>query len=138
VNKVYVLDACALIAFLQDEEGAEKVGELLAASQQHACELVMNKVNLLEVYYCVCREQGAAKAEEVLRLVRGLPLNIIDCLSDHVFREAGRLKSTHRVSLADAIALAEAMIRGAEIVTADHHEFDLLEKQGELIFCWIR
>ena len=45
-----VLDACAVIAFLRDEAGAESVEALLCAAEEGRLRLSMNKVNLLEVY----------------------------------------------------------------------------------------
>ena len=42
------------------------------------------------------------------------------------------------ISLADSVALAFAKNREAELVTSDHHEFDALDKLGELSFFWIR
>lgn len=51
MNDVYVLDACSIIAFLAEESGAEKVKELFYQSAENKIELIMNKINLLEVYY---------------------------------------------------------------------------------------
>ena len=62
----------------------------------------------------------------------------IDKLKDNVFKEAGRLKATYKISLADSIVLAEAKTRGAKILTADHHEFDPINKDLEVSFYWIR
>jgi len=56
-----------------------------------------------------------------------------------VLIEAGRIKSDYRrISLADAIALAEASVRDGYIVTADHHEMDKLDQAGIVKFMWIR
>ena len=52
--------------------------------------------------------------------------------------EAGRLKSKYRISLADSIALAEALILGGELLTCDHHEFDVIKKKEPINFMWIR
>ncbi|MDR0459858.1 MAG: hypothetical protein LBH62_00220 [Nitrososphaerota archaeon] len=59
-------------------------------------------------------------------------------LTDIVFNEAGRFKASYRISLADSIALAETTVFGGELLTADHHEFDVIEKQEEIKFHWIR
>ena len=48
------LDACAIIAYLNDEEGAEKVEELLWQSDQRSGNLFMHEVNFLEMY-CVSK-----------------------------------------------------------------------------------
>jgi len=94
MSETYVLDACALLAFLN--------------------------------------------AEETLNKIRSLPITIIAVLSDEVFEEAGRLKATYKVSLADSIALAEAKTRKVQLLTSDHHEFDPLDVQKEVKFSWIR
>jgi hypothetical protein len=59
-------------------------------------------------------------------------------LTDSVFNEAGRFKASYRISLADSIALAETIVSSGELLTADHHEFDVIEKQEEIKFHWIR
>ena len=136
--EAYVLDACSLIAFLNDEEGADRVENLLKNAKERNVELFMNKLNVLEVYYGIYRDDGEGAADEILSKILELPVEIIDDLSDAVLKESGRLKGSYRISLADSIALGEAKVRNAQVVTADHHEFDLLEEKGEGNFFWIR
>lgn len=134
----YVLDACGLIAFLSDEEGSGKVESLLKKAEKHECVVYMHQINILEVYYGIYREDGREKADEVYDKILNLPVTIIEKLDATVIKEAGRLKAVHKISLADSIALAETKIRKALIVTCDHHEFDVIEKNKELKFYWIR
>jgi len=138
VKAIFVLDACALIAFFNDERGADKVEDIIQKAKRKEYTVYMNKLNLLEIYYGVYRDDGEIKAETMLTRTLNLPLKIIDKLDDKVFREAGRLKAEYKISLADSIALAEAKIRKAQLVTADHREFDPIEKDGEISFYWIR
>jgi len=138
MKKSYVLDACGLIAFLSDEEGSGKVEALLKKAEKHECIVYMHQINVLEIYYGIYREDGKEKADEVYDKILNLPVTIIESVDVIVFREAGRLKAVYKVSLADSIALAESRTRKAQIVTCDHHEFDVLEKNKELIFYWIR
>ena len=51
---------------------------------------------------------------------------------------AAQFKSSSRISLADSIALALAGVRGAPLVTSDHHEFDPIERASKARFLWIR
>ena len=138
MKQLFVLDACTLIAFFNDEEGADKVEELLREAKEERFNLTMSKINILEIYYGIYREMGYEAGEEVLSKIKKLPITIVSKLSDSVFKESGRLKATYRVSLADSIAIAEAKVRDAKLVTADHHEFDPLEEKGEVRFFWIR
>ena len=138
MNAAYQLDACALIAFFADEVGADSVTEILGTAEKGECSVFLNKINLLEVYYATWRKLDKTTADEVLRKAIGLPITIVDGLSNEVLAEAARLKVSHRISLADAIALADARIRGAELVTSDHREFDPVEQAERLAFHWIQ
>ncbi|MDR2759379.1 MAG: type II toxin-antitoxin system VapC family toxin [Spirochaetaceae bacterium] len=123
-----VLDACALIAYFKDEEGWEAVQDLLERAGQNEVNLLMSKYNLLEIYYGFYRADGKDRAEQVLETATNLPIQIIDELSDVVFREAGRLKAVYDISLADAVALGLASACETPLVTSDHHEISAIEK----------
>lgn len=134
----YVLDACALIAFLDGEKGSERVRDLLREAEKGNCEMWMNILNLLEIYYGVYREDGANVALETLALILVLPINIMWEISFPVFLKAGEIKAKYKVSLADSIAAAEAIIKRATLITADHREFDPLDTDRIVRFLWIR
>ena len=61
----YVLDACALIALLKDEAGAEEVSVIFNDTFKGEAQISMNKINLLEVYYDVYRSAGKETADKV-------------------------------------------------------------------------
>jgi uncharacterized protein len=134
----FVFDACAVIAYLNDEEGADKVEELLWESNQKLNTLFIHEINLLEIYYGVYRDEGEQLAEETYDKIINLPIKVITGMNKNVFKAAGRFKAIYRISLADSIALAEAKVRKISLVTCDHHEFDPIEKNNELSIFWIR
>ncbi|MDR2167577.1 MAG: type II toxin-antitoxin system VapC family toxin [Clostridiales bacterium] len=138
-KKTFILDACALIAFLKDEEGAEIVGNLISGAYRGEIDLFINRVNLMEVYYGFYRSRGKEYALRFLRTVGKWKINVYD-FTDEVLIEAGRLKVSYRISLADSVVLGQAIVSGAVLLTADHHEFNIIEKQGleGIEFCWIR
>jgi len=136
--RYYVLDACALIAFLRNEDGAEIVSTILNDAVENEVKIHMSYINLLEVYYDIYRSAGQEKAKYELDMIKMLPVTFQTAITDEVFAKAGRFKATYRISLADSIALAEASVSGSELLTADHHEFDVIEKQESVSFCWIR
>jgi len=134
----YVLDACALIALLQEESGADKVSAVLNSADNGEAEIVMHKVNFLEVYYDAYRSRGKEQANLMWTEFRRLPVSINAEISDEIFAEAGRLKASHRISLADSISLAQAIVFDGELLTADHHEFDIIEGNEPVRFFWVR
>lgn len=118
----YVLDAVAVLAYLGDEEGAEKVEELLEKSERGEIKLFINYVNLGEVYYIIARELGVAKANEAITIVKRWNMEFVG-VDESIALIAARIKATHKLSYADAIAVATAIEKKGIIVTGDR-EFD--------------
>ena len=134
----YVLDACALFALLQDEAGADKVAAVINAANAGKATVTMHKVNLLEVYYGAYRARGKEQANLMVENLSKQPIDINTEITSKIFEEAGRLKASYKISLADSIALAQAMVLDANFLTADHHEFDVIEGKEPIRFHWIR
>lgn len=138
MSNIYILDACALLAIINNEQGADRVEDVLREALAQKAVVYMNKVNVYEVYYGIYRVNGQARADEVYQIIQKQPIEIIDVLTDDVFREAARLKAKFKISLADSIVLGEASIRKASLLSSDHHEFDIIEQQEDIKFDWIR
>ena len=98
----------------------------------------MNAVNLLEVYYDDYRQHGKEAADRMLSEVKTLSIEIITETEDELFLEAGQFKANYRISLADAFALAQSKVSCGTLITADHHEFDIIEEKEPIQFLWIR
>jgi len=130
----YLLDACALIAFFNKEEGADVVESLF----ENEKEIFVSIVNVYEVYYDACRADGEEKAKELLADIEKLPVTIIRNIDKEVIIKAARFKVDFSISLADSIALGLGKHLSAKVVTADHHEFDKIEEKKSADFCWIR
>jgi PIN domain nuclease of toxin-antitoxin system len=131
----YVLDACALIAYLRDEPGGDRVEEILLSGHP----VRISAVNLLEVCYdAERRSANPAGALEVLNKTSQLNIEVFWELAPEQLLAASSFKAAGRISLADAIALALAKYFNAPLVTADHHEMDPIEKAGLATFEWLR
>ncbi len=116
--KTRVLDASALMTFFEDRPGAETVEELLAKAAEAKWPLLMSVVNWGEVYYSVWRTRGEAGANQKLREIAELPIEIVDADSG-LTRLAASLKAEHNLPYADCFAAALAQARKATLVTSD-------------------
>jgi len=134
----YVLDACAFIAFLKDEEGHSIVDDIFKDAIDGKCKIFLHKATLLEVYYEFFRSSGKAFADKLLSSVAKQPIVLINKLDNRFIQNAGFYKATHKISFADSFVLALASIKKAVIISSDHHEFDDIEKSSSLQFKWIR
>lgn len=125
MSRPYVLDAFALMAFLNEEPGGERVKELLEGAERGEFPLRMHLVNLIEVYYSVYREDGEARANEVYLWVQRLPITLCPLELEDVAR-VGSFKGGYHISLADAFAAALTQGQEGILVTGDP-EFKELE-----------
>lgn len=135
-ERVYIFDACAIIALLDDEPGAEVV-EALLAEEDHRC--VIHLLNVCEVYYHLYRRAGQQRADKLKGILESYGFELEDSLVPTLWQEASQLKAEwRRVSLVDCFAVALAIREKATLVTSDHHELDPLAEAALCPFRFIR
>ncbi len=118
----YLLDTSAVLTFLEDEAGAERVETLL-----HQEVILLAYITLLEIYYITRQERGEDVADKRYALLKQLPITILWEVDEATLLTAGRFKAHHRLSLADAIIAAFAQRQGAILVHKDPEFEALLE-----------
>lgn len=132
-----VFDTEAIIAFLYDEPGHERVGDLLARVEAGTADGYLAETNASEVYYLVARFEGRddspttasfRAADRDLRTLERLGVTIRRA----EWRRAGEVKADGRVSLADAHAVALAHELDATLVAGADDDFDALPVDVEV------
>ena len=131
--KSSVLDSYAVLAFLFQEKGSEKVAELLEKAAEADKTLFMVAPNWAEVRYMVERKVGAEQWPKTRAKLLGLPIDIVP-VDQELAEIAGGIKATKKMSLADCFAAALAKQKKIEIYTGDP-EFKAVEK--ELNITWL-
>lgn len=119
-SRPWLLDTSALLSFIEDETGADRVEQAL----KQPTTLVPWPV-LLETHYISLQEEGQAEADRRIALIKQLKVGILWGMDESTLLTASKLKAEHRVSLADAIIAAFAIRRGAVLMHKDP-EFDAL------------
>jgi len=131
----FVIDSCAMIAFLYGEPGKDVVKDALNGDN----DVYMHSVNILEVYYDSVKRIGNAEAGIFLKWIFDeSPIEILYEITEDTIIEAGYFKSKYKISLGDSFVLAASKLRNARIISSDHHEFDIIEKLEDIDFLWIR
>jgi PIN domain nuclease of toxin-antitoxin system len=131
----YALDAGPIIAFLDDEPGAEVVEDVLT---EPGSQCFAHIFNLTEVYYIYFRRGGVGIAEDAIQAVLDVGIVIRDDNDTAYWKEAATFKGTHAMALPDAFCLALARRLGGTVVTTDHTEFDPLMPLGYCSILFIR
>lgn len=128
-----VLDSHALLSFLRDEPGADKVATLLGKAERNDKRLQMTEVSYAEVQYIVRRKEGEAAWRVIADELTALPIEFHS--ADRRLADlAAEFKSRFKISLADAFTAALAKLCNAELVTGDR-EFRALDAVISII--WI-
>jgi predicted nucleic acid-binding protein len=130
--KSSVLDSYAVLAFLFQEKGHEKVLELFEKAAQADQPMLIAAPNWAEVRYVVERKVGTARWHEARHKLLGLPLEVVP--ADQAVAElAGEIRATKKMSLADCFAAALAKQKKADLYTGDP-ELRSVEKDVKLVW----
>lgn len=127
MTKMVVLDASAVLAYLQEENGSEKMDVILAEGRG-----MMSTVNYAEVVGKLL-EAGLPESS-VKSVMANLDLNV-ESLDDKQAWKTGLLRITTKefgLSLGDRACLALADIKNLPVVTADK-QWDKLKTNFKII-----
>jgi PIN domain nuclease of toxin-antitoxin system len=127
-----VLDSYALLAFFEDEPGADFVRSLLVEAEAGNVKLAMCVVNLGEVWYSIARAVSPTQADALIEEILAMSIEIVDAGWDLTY-QAATFKARGGLSHSDCYAAALGKLRQAEIVTGDR-EFEKLS--GEITITW--
>ena len=126
---VIIIDACALIAYLNGEEGCDVIGDLLLSSE----ETYIHAANWCEVCYdFLKRDSGDSKLQELRDALPELGIKIYRDMGDPLLKLVASLKATlygkkRTVSFADCFALASTALLEGCLVTSDYEMGSFLE-----------
>lgn len=125
-----VFDSHAILRFAQDEAGAEKVEQILRASEEGDVRAFMSEINFGELYYITIRRLGQEAASRFLEQLSTLSIERVPA-SWEIIASASELKARHALSYADCFVAAVALKHQASIVTGDP-EFKKIQDMVEI------
>jgi len=127
-----VLDSWALLCYLEQESGFEKIIQVFEEAVNDSRPLLMTVINWGEVYYQIVRRYGEDRAREIERLIGSFPIILVD-IDRNLTREAALMKATKKMAYVDCFAAALAKQRKAELYTGDP-EFRSVEKEIKILW----
>lgn len=130
-----VLDASALLAYLKREGGYEMVKAALSAASANDIAILMNEINLGEVYYIIVRERSLEAARYFLH--ERLPLLPIKLVPNSLAEvtAAAEFKAGLGLHYADAFAAMTANQSNAVLLTSDR---DFEKAAAEIEIHWLK
>lgn len=122
--KRYLLDTSALLTLRDDEEGADRVAEILGQARARRANCFACFLTLMEVFYRVWKDEGEFEGRLAYEQCQELPLTWIH-EDKALLEKAAEIKAIHQVSLADAWIGASALLQDAQLVHKDPEFEDL-------------
>ena len=133
MSKSYVLDANAVLHFVEDGPGAKRVEQLFKHALRERSRVLMSVVNWGEVFYHSWQRDGEESARRLLVDLSRLPLELIPVDLSQAL-QAGEIKARHKIPYVDCIAAGLAILHHAVLVTSDR-DFEKLGRRVEVL--WI-
>lgn len=134
MKEILVLDSWAVLAWLQGEKSGAVVKDLMRWAEGHheagskvkrvlgshlkEPKLLINIVNVGEVWYLLARRRGEKEAHSIVEEMTSGVLEVVSA-SDKVVWEAARFKMKYSIAYADAFAAATANLHQAKLVSGD-------------------
>jgi len=128
----YVFDTEAIISFLYNEPGHERISTLLSRVAAGEADGYLAETNASEVYCLVARFEGTADDQPTTESLRTADRDLRTLTRNGLtiahadWQLAGKVKADGQISLADAYAVALAAGRDATLVVGANDDFDSL------------
>jgi predicted nucleic acid-binding protein len=116
----YVLDASALIRYVDNEAGADRVGQILSACANWRARVVISAVQWGEVAGNLCKSFGISEERQIMVNLLPSEAEIVPATGERAVR-AAEIRLDRRISYADAFAV-ELTLDSPDhlLVTADY------------------
>ena len=131
-TKTYVLDANAILDYVQDGPGAATIERLLRDVFRHDAALMTSVINFGEVFYWLWKNKGEQRARQTIDDLAFLPLQIVPVDLPQALK-AGELKALHKIPYVDCVAAALALQQTATLVTSDR-DFEKLGRRFPVLW----
>ena len=94
MSKTYVLDASALLNFVEDGPGAERLEGLFKDARHNGAPLLMSVLNWGEVFYHSWQHRGEESARNTMAGLVRLPIELVPVDVPQILKAGGSRSST--------------------------------------------
>lgn len=131
-----MLDSWAVMAWLKGQNPAsDQVRALFSACRRQEVKLLINILNVGEIFYLSAKSKNTRYGE---RVISGLRSRVaVVSANDDLVMYAATLKARYAISYADAFAAATAITHRSSLVTGDRELRTLADHHKALKLLWL-
>jgi predicted nucleic acid-binding protein len=130
---VYVLDSSAVLRYIDDEAGADRVEAIFRACLLKRGTMCISALQWGEIAGRLRKRLGAATATRVLETLLPLELEIMAATGERAVR-AAKLRLDHNISYADCFALDLAMDSAESVLVTADYDFKMVADLASIEF----
>ncbi len=124
--KRFLPDSSAILAMMDNEDGADEVQEILGKEK-----ILLPAVVLYEVYYITIQNSGMEAAEWRYATLKSIKATHLTELTEPVLLRGGEFKACYPISFADSVIAAYAFFHDAILIHKDP-EYEVLTMVEQL------
>jgi predicted nucleic acid-binding protein len=129
----YVLDASALIRYLDNEPGAERIDAIIGECLAGRARSFVSAIQWGEVAGNVRKRFGALQELQAMNGLQATEVEIVSASAEQAVRAAD-LKVDRKISYADAFALDLAMQSGEHVLVTADYGFKVVDDLARIEF----
>lgn len=114
-EQLYILDTTALMAFIEDEEGADQVEKVLREAYLNRVKVLASVMSIMEGYHCLLKGGNEEVARDFYLYLKVLPVEIAG-INERIIIKAGEIKANFSLTTAEAWIAASAMEYKATLI----------------------
>jgi ribonuclease VapC len=107
-ERLYLLDTTALLAFIEDEKGADEVEKVLREAYINKARVLASFMSIMEGYHCLLKKGNEEGARDFYLYMKVLPVEIIG-VDEKLIIKAGEIKTNFPLTTAESWVVASAM-----------------------------
>ena len=130
---IFVLDASAVIRFLDGEPGVHEVTEMFLNAVRGQCRLLISAVNWGEIAGKLHKKHGKDKAQEYLHRLLAKGLEVVPATAQRA-ESAAIIASDHRIPYADSFGVELASDSTDHVLVTADFDVKPVEVQIKIVF----
>jgi predicted nucleic acid-binding protein len=130
---IFIFDSSAVLRYIDDEAGAERVGEIFKSCLRRRCEMRISALQWGEIAGRLRKRLGASKSKRVLETLMPLELEIVPASGARAVR-AAILRIDYKTSYADGFALELAMESAEHVLVTADYDFKAVADMARIEF----
>ncbi len=103
---IYVFDSSALIAFFNDEDGADNIEKILLQDNDHFISII----NVFEICYDAAKRSGYDVGIQIFEEIKQLPIKIIFEIKQNVVEKAVYFKTNFKTNQAESAKIIGGVV----------------------------